>query len=790
MDGCGPLAGLRVLEHVGWDGVLAGRLLADAGADVVRVVTVTGGPLDREPPFFGATTTSIQGTWYNLGKRIVSLDLGSSTGRGRFLEIVAGCDILLEDWSPGAAPLTEAELVAANPRLVRVSATPFGLGGPWASYRANDLVQNALGGPASVTGTPDTPPLNGYGNQTHHTTGFYAAICALAAMRVARATGRPQHVDLSAHESVVSCTEQVLMQWFFPTGGSWTSPIAPRQGSLHWTGAYAVYPGKDGRGFQVTAALNLDTVVLPWLESEGAAVDLTDREKYPDLVALVKDFPHVMDVLRRWIATKDPETLFYEAQRRHQPWAMVCDIAEALASPQVKARDYLTPGDVPGFGPVELPGRFFRTSADGPPPTMPRIVPAVDVAWEPREAVVPSGEPIDSSAPLAGVRVLDFTHVLAGPFGTRVLADLGADVIKVGTAARAGGANNPAHPYYVSWNRNKRSININMASEQGREVARKLALQCDVIIENFSAGVLARWGLDRASLAKSNPGVSVIAMNGMGTTGPWRDFVTFAPTIHALVGLTYMTNPPGEQLLGYGFSLTDHLSGLAGALATVEAIEHRRRTGEGLDIDLAQYELGLGIMGPALIHCLANGENPRPTGNWHPWDAWAPHGIYPCDGDDEWVAIAARGDEEWRTLCSVIGRPGLADDHRFATHQARLEHRTELDAFISEWTRGRDPYAAMDACQRKGIVAGAVQEARRLTETDPQLRSRAFFGTAVSERWGEYGVDRFPARFNGQRPPACDGVHELGADTFDVLSGILSLDDAAIADLMASGALA
>lgn len=789
MDQSGPLAGIRVLEHAAWDGAFAGRLLADGGADVVRVVAVSGDPLDREPPFFGDTRTSIQATWYNAGKRIVRLDLGSSTGRAEFLELVAGCDILLEDWTPGSAPVASAELVAANPRLVRVSATPFGQDGPWAAFRSNDLIQNALGGPASVTGTRDTPPLNGFGNQTHHTSGLYAAICALAAYRVARETGQPQHVDLSAHEAVVSCTEQVLMQWFFPTGGTWKSRIAPRQGSLHWTGAYAVYPDRKGQGFQVTAALNFDTVVLPWLAEEGAADDLTDKEKYPDLIALVKDFPHVMDVLRRWIATKDGERLFYEAQRRHQPWAMVCDVAATLDSPQIAARGWLTPRDVPGFGQIPFPGRLFRTSADGPPPGPPRTASVRDVRWEARHGRPAEGARIDASQPLSGIRVLDFTHVLAGPFGTRVLGDLGAEVIKVGTAARSGGANNPGHPYYVCWNRNKRSININMSKEQGRHVARQLARHCDVIIENFSAGVLARWGLDRASLAADNPRLSVIAMNGMGTSGPWRDFVTFAPTIHALVGLTYLTNPPGQQLIGYGFSLTDHLSGLAGALATIEAVEHAQRTGQGLDIDLAQYELGLGIMAPALLHYLASGENPEPAGNWHPWNAWAPHGIYPCEGDDAWVAIAVRGDEEWRALCDIMGQAALADDDRFATHEGRVQRRVAVDVIISNWTRHHDPYTVMDACQRRGIAAGAVQNARDLTQRDAQLLARQFFGTAKSERWGEYGVDRFPARFNGQRPAVYEGVHELGADTFDILQGILGLDDAEIAALVACGAL-
>ena len=387
------------------------------------------------------------------------------------------------------------------------------------------------------------------------------------------------------------------------------------------------------------------------------------------------------------------------------------------------------------------------------------------------------------------MRILDFTHVLAGPFGTRVLGDLGADVIKVGTAARGAGANTPDHPYYMCWNRNKRSISVNMASEEGRGFARKLAGQCDVIIENFSAGVLKRWGLDRAGLESSNPGVSVVSMGGMGQTGPWKDFVTFAPTIHALTGLTYLTNPAGRHDMGYGFSLTDHLSGLAGALASMEALEYRQRTGEGLTVDLSQYELGLGLMGPAILGYFANGTNPEPAGNRHPFGQFAPHGIYRCAGDDEWVAIAVRGDDQWNALRGALGEPAIVNDAMYATHEGRVANVDALDAMVTRWTRSRQRSEVAALLQAVGVAAGSVQDARDLAERDPQLAARGFFGTLRTEGRGDYGYDKFPALFNGQRPAANDGVHLLGADTFDVATGLLGLSDDEVTALLADGVL-
>lgn len=781
-----PLSSIRVVECVGWNGVLAGRLLADAGADVVRVVPPGGDALASEPPFFGGAGPSIQETWYNAGKRVLALDLASPAGRDAFLALAAGADILIEDWAPEAAPFTAEELASANPVLARVSVTPLGLNGPLKNWRSNDLVANALSGSASVTGNSSTPPISGYGNQSHHTVGLYAAVCALAARRAARLSGTFQHVDLAAHEALVSCTEQVLMEWFFPEG-VWKTNIARRQGSLHWSGAYEVYTAADGHGLMVTASLKLAEVLVPWLIEEGAAQDLAEREKFPSVVAMVRDLPYVMKVLREWVESRNGEELFFEGQRRHQPFGVVWSVGEALTkSPQIDARGYLQEREIPGFGTVPFPGRFFRTNADGPHPAP--ATPVSSVEWTPRTRPATSIT-MQPSRPLEGVRIMDFTHVLAGPFGTRVLGDLGADVIKVGTASRGGGANTPDHPYYVSWNRNKRSVTINMATEGGRAVARRLASKSDVIIENFSAGVLRRWGLDRDSLAATNPGVSVISMGGMGQDGPWKDFVTYAPTIHALTGLTYLTNPPGEHTLGYGFSLTDHLSGLAGALAALEALEFREQTGSGLAIDLSQYELGLGIMAPALLDYMANGADPEPVGNRHPFGAWAPHGIYRSAGEDKWVAIAVKGDEEWASFAQLLGLPGLAADPRYATHAARVANEDELDAVVERWTSSLDRYEVARLCQSRGIAAGPVQNAADLTGRDEQLAARGFFGTATAENWGEYGLDRFPARFNGARPGVYEGVRQTGADTFDVVTDVLGLSDEEVAELLDGGAL-
>ncbi len=781
-----PLEGLRVIECAGWTGAFAGKLLADGGADVVRIVPPSGDPLASEPPFFGETGVSIQETWYNLGKRVVLLDLTEANGRAELWRLAAGADVLLEDWLAGSEPLTTEQL-AANGRLARVSATHNGR--EVAPVVANDLVANALSGAASVTGDSDTPPLTGYGNQSYHTAGFYAAICALAAARSARLTGRSSHVDMSCHEALASCTEQMLMQWFFP-GASDSGQIAPRQGALHWSGAYGVYPDRDGTGMHVTAALRFMEEILPWMVRDGAAQELTNNERFPTFLSIVQALPYVMECMKDWVAGKSANEMFFEAQERRLPWGPAVEIPAVAASPQVAARGFFAEREVPGVGVAPLPLRFFRTDVDGADPRAATRVGVRDLDWTPRALLKKTEATSVPGRPLDGVRILDFTHVLAGPFGTRALGDLGADVLKMSSQSRASGANNPGHPYYVSWNRNKRSLMVDMGQERGRALAREIAAKCDAITENFSAGVIQRWGMDRASLAEVNPKVTVVSMGGMGQSGPWKDFVTFAPTIHALTGLTAMTTFPDRQIIGYGFSLTDHLSGLAGAVAVLEGIEHAARTGQGLEVDLSQYELGLALMAPGIVEHLVNGVTPVPAGNRHPFGAWAPHNIYRASGGDKWVAIAVRGDADWERLCGAMGRPELAADIRFATHEARVKHEDELDAAVADWCQARDRYAVMEACQAAGIAAGAVQDARDLTEADAALAAREFFGWAEASGGTEgHGIDRFPALFDGVRPGVYRAAHQLGADTFEVLSDVLGIGDDEIADLMACGVL-
>ena len=206
-------------------------------------------------------------------------------------------------------------------------------------------------------------------------------------------------------------------------------------------------------------------------------------------------------------------------------------------------------------------------------------------------------------------------------------------------------------------------------------------------------------------------------------------------------------------------------------------------------MDVAQYELGLGLMGPAFLDHFANGADPQPVANRHPFDAWAPHGIYPAQGEDRWVAIAVRGDEQWRAFCEVMGAPELADDPRFATHEARIAYQDALDDCVSAWTAGQDRYEVMESCQARGVAAGAVQDGADIATADPHLAARGFIGTVPTEEGGDQGAERFPAHIDGLRPSTAYAARSLGADTFDVLTELLGMPPEAIGELVADGVL-
>ncbi|RLB36468.1 MAG: CoA transferase, partial [Deltaproteobacteria bacterium] len=282
--------------------------------------------------------------------------------------------------------------------------------------------------------------------------------------------------------------------------------------------------------------------------------------------------------------------------------------------------------------------------------------------------------------------MLDFTRVMAGPYATRMLADFGAEVIKIQSKKSATGADSNPSRYFSMWNRNKRSITLDMDYPEARELFLRLTALSDVIFENFSPRVMANWGLQYKKLKDVKSDLIMVSMSGMGQTGPWKNFVAFGPTIHALSGLTYLSSFSKDTSMGLGFAYADVVAGLYAILVVLGALEYRDRTGIGNYIDLSEYEAVCTLMGPTLLEILANKREVLPQGNYSEHIPAAPYGCYRCVGEDRCCVIAVFNETEWQALVKTMGSPEWACEERFSTLPKRKEHTKELDRFLEQWT--------------------------------------------------------------------------------------------------------
>ena len=793
--GTGPLHGLRVIDLTDDLGRFATKLLTEVGASVVRIGTGTSGPAMRDAS--QAALGGVLDWWYDGGKTRAHVDLDTEAGRNSYRRLASLADLIIDNESPGrldALGLSHAHLSTDNPRLVQVSLTPFGLTGPLKDWQTSDLVAAAMGGVLSISGTAEQA-VNPWGRQNLHFASMMAAVCALAGVYNARETGRGQFVDLSAHEVVTTTIEQMFFQHWFddilePMFGM--PKHALRMASRHWLGAYTVTPAKTG-ACMVTVS-PLPVAMYQWMgeqgDAEGAALGAMAPEEYLGQVE------RGMTAFKNFAKTVDSGTLFHKAQELHLAFGEVQTVAQVAENPQYAFRKTFRPFD--GHENVKTPGPFAVFS--GTPAGMPQApaastTPIDEVVrdWAALPAVGPSAHarrsgPYSAGKPLEGIRVVDFTWVLAGPMCCRILGDLGADILKFQTAERATLVNSPDFPYFYVWNRSKRSASLNMKHEKALEIIRPMIEQSDVIIENFSAGVLARWGIGYEQVKEWNPGIVYVTRSGPGHEGPWKNMITYAPTIHALCGLTHLSNPADRLDVGPGFSLNDHAAGFLGALGVLSAIESRRLTGMGQRVDIAQMETGTYLIGPAMLDYFANGREAQPNGNVDPFGHFCPNEVYRC-GDQKELALTVRNDDEWRRLCDLVGPllARLANDPECDTVAGRFARRAEIDAALREWSQNRIARVAVNLLQGVGIPAGVVQNGDDLM-SDPQHTSRNLFRSGEHQVFGERPYDRFPALWSGtDLEPYLLSPAYLGEHNFEIFTEISGMSEEEVAIGMGDG---
>ena len=387
---------------------------------------------------------------------------------------------------------------------------------------------------------------------------------------------------------------------------------------------------------------------------------------------------------------------------------------------------------------------------------------------------------------LEGVRILTFTTGYAGPYAGRLLASYGAEVIKI--ESRKGGLDTFRHygqhqdidaaPRFIECNLGVRSLSVNLKHPIGQRLIKELAGKADAILQNFRPRVLDKLGLGDDELRKVNPKLAILKMPGFGSDGPKSSYGTWGFNLTAFSGMTYLWNhPEQDRPIGSQGVYPDHLGFIIGPTLMVAALLNSRRTGKGVTIDLAQIEGTAYTLGTTYLEASVNGDDPKPQGNHY--GGAAPHGCYRCRGDDRWCVISVRNDDEWRSFCRVVGAPELTGDTRFADRQARINHSSELDAIVQQWTETRSAEDIMTKLQSAGVAAGVVQTGADLLN-DPQLRHRNYFAAFSDSLIGAFEVPRGGILFKGMEEEPFRLPNRFGSDNDRILGEILGYDKVTI----------
>jgi crotonobetainyl-CoA:carnitine CoA-transferase CaiB-like acyl-CoA transferase len=399
--------------------------------------------------------------------------------------------------------------------------------------------------------------------------------------------------------------------------------------------------------------------------------------------------------------------------------------------------------------------------------------------------------------PLKDVKICDFMWVMAGPASTRILADYGATVVRIESPTRVDTART-LQPYhgnqfgpdssglFANCNAGKFGISLDLGNPAARAVVYDLVRWADVVTESFSPKAMRAWGFDYETLRKINPRVIMLSSCLMGQTGPLAKIAGFGNMAAAIAGFTNLTGWPDRPPAGVFGAYTDYVSPRFTAVAILAALDHRRRTGQGQYIDQSQAECAIHFLGPAILDYTVNGRAEERVGNSDA--AFAPHGVYPAAGDDQWVAIVCRDDDDWRRLCAAMENENLARDSRYASAAGRLDHRDAIDSSIADWSRKLDRAAIESRLQSHGVPAYQVQDSADAYH-DPQFVYREHFVALDHPSLGKFTVEGARAKLSRTPAAVRRAAPSLGQDNQHVLESILGYDETQISELVASGAL-
>jgi crotonobetainyl-CoA:carnitine CoA-transferase CaiB-like acyl-CoA transferase len=771
----GPLGSLRVVDLTDLRGALCARILADLGADVIRVEP---GPQEASP--------STAHRYRNANKRGVALNLEGTAGRQRLDALLEAADVLVDNVDPDHRAtwgLSPEAVSARHPHLVQVGLTDFGLSGPRSTWRLEALPALAASGTLHATGFPQLPPCNAPGYLAHDCASVYGAIAAVAAVLDGERRDGPsgQLVDISVQEAALAGTNpwSIALQSY-----SKINPLLSPLGNRNAEGAYWVLPAQDGYVRAVIGTPRQWTGFVELMRSPEAFED----DVWASMLFRLQNADVVRLLAEERLTDRTRSQLFDEALGLGTTVGVLQTLREFVNHPQTTSRSFFTDS---GFDALEgLPFASHPVNLSRTPASIRRPAEtSPEVAFRPRSEV--EGDPIGKKHGLLleGVRVVEFGVAAIAPELSGVLSELGADVIKIESLAhldvlRAAGASVGSFNRSMTFNaecRGRRSVTLDLTTEKGRELAFELCAGADVIAENYRGGVLEGLGLGYEAVSAVNPRVIYASSQGYGSNGPFGSMPAYGPLNSGFTGVHLLWNHPDSPYpCGTSLNHPDHIGGKLLAVAVLAALREREASGEGQRLEMAQTEVSAYLLGEMYLDAVRDGIDPAPLGNAHP--TAAPHGVYPSAGDDSWVAIAVMSDDEWQRLCKATGW----DSGELPTAAARLAAREHLDERLAGWTRPRSNVEAAEVLQAQGVsampVMGPVDQ-----HADPHLTEREFIVHLEHPEVGEETHVGNPIRFSRTTQRTALSAPCLGADTEAVLTSVLGLSPDEVAVLIEQG---
>jgi crotonobetainyl-CoA:carnitine CoA-transferase CaiB-like acyl-CoA transferase len=733
-------AGRRVLEVSDAEGSAAwcGQLFVRAGFEVTKVESPGRAAPEPAPELF-----------LNAGKARAVAGLGSPA----LSELAASHDVIVTDASSAD---TRRYGLLGLPAQVVVSITPFGLTGPYADWAATDATLLALGGHTWLSGDPGRAPLTMPGQYPSYQAGSFAFVAAGSSLLA----GGPARIEVSVLECLATLHQFTDTMWTEDEiirgrhGNRWANlhPITLLPAPDGWF-VIAITPNFWASFTKMIGREDLSATGHPWSMPENR----------------VRDADEIDSVIAAALGSWPKQRVFQEGQGTWRiPAGYLQTLREVLDDPHLAERKFWQKTD----GSAVIPGQPYQFHYHGQAVTQP-----VSEDTLPRESDVsapPSG-PLAAGQgsryaqraagpPLRGIKVLDMSHVWSGPLGARLLADLGADVIKVESLDGRGPATMPLggsetevvpglqpwnhQPLYNKLNRNRRSLAVDLKTPEGRDIFLRLSDRADLLVENFSARVLPSLGLSDEVLALRNPRLIHLAMPGFGLSGPYKSYVAYGPSAEPMTGLGALMGYSDAEPRVASTAVLDAMSGTTASVAAIDALLTRRRTGAGALVELSQHEAGILFNGEAIVQRQLAGREPPRLGN--ALAACAPSGVYRCAGEDEWIAIVVHTEQQWQSLASLAAS-GWPEDDRFADMATRIAHRELLDIAVGGFTRSWDKLQLMAALQEMGVPAGAVLSAPEWL-ADPHLQARDYYSNLAD-------ADRAPRRSDGL-PLTIDGSRD------------------------------